>query len=87
MSRALISLQRLYEQVQCCQHSSLSGIMMSQSENWASLTQGSLETSYSTMHGGPHLLLLKKAATKVVRPRSDQGSRYTDKNRCEETED
>ena len=32
MSRALISPQRLYEQVQCCQHSSLSNIMMSRSE-------------------------------------------------------
>ena len=27
---------------------------------------------------GPRLLLLRKAATKVVKPRSDQGSRYTD---------
>ena len=32
MSRALISLQSLYEQVQYCQCSSLSGIMMSRSE-------------------------------------------------------
>ena len=32
VSTALISPQRLYEQVQCCQHSSLSGIMMSWSK-------------------------------------------------------
>ena len=33
VSRALISLQRLYEEVQCCRHTSLFGIMMSQSED------------------------------------------------------
>ena len=31
--------------------------------------------------------LLRKAATKVVRPRSDQGLRCTDKDRSEETEE
>ena len=61
----------------CYQHSSLSGIMMSRPE------LGVLETSYSTMHRS----LLRKAATKVVRPRSDQGSRCTDKDRSEGTED
>ena len=32
VSKALISPQRLYEQVQCCQHFSLSSIMMSRSK-------------------------------------------------------
>ena len=32
-------------------------------------------------------LLTRKAATKVVRPRSDRGSRYSDDDRSEETED
>jgi len=31
--------------------------------------------------------LLRKAATKVVRPKSDQGLSCTDKDRSEETED
>ena len=54
----------------CCQHSSLSGITMSE-------LAGSPETSpYHAEE--PCLLLLRKAATKVVRPRSDQGSRCTD---------
>ena len=35
---------------------------------------------------GSHLLLLKKFATKVVKPRSDQGSRYVDEHRSKETE-
>ena len=35
----------------------------------------------------PRLLLSRKAATKVVRPRSDRGSRCTDEDRSEETED
>ena len=56
--------------MQCCQHSSLSGIMMSRSENGASLTWGPPESRYSTMHGG-HAYYVKKAVTKVVRPRSD----------------
>jgi len=36
---------------------------------------------------GPCLLLLRKAATKVVRPRSNQGLRYTYEDRSEEAED
>ena len=69
----------MWEYVQCCQHSSLSGIMMSQLENGASLTQGPMGTSYVQYHAwGPHLLLLRKAATKVVKPKSDRGSRNTD---------
>ena len=38
---------------------------------------------------GATLLLLRKAATKVVRPRSDQGTqvKYTDDDRSKETED
>ena len=44
VSRALIPLQRLYGQVHCCKHSSLSSIMVSQSE------LGIPETSYSTIH-------------------------------------
>ena len=32
-------------------------------------------------------MLIRKAATKVVRPRSDQGSRCTDKELSEKTED
>ena len=51
----------------CCQHSSLSGITMSE-------LAGSSETS--PYHA--RLLMLKKAVTKVVRPRSDRGSRCTD---------
>ena len=43
-----------------------------------------LMTSYINMHGGPSLL---QAATKVMRARSDRGSRYTDKDRSEETKD
>ena len=35
----LISLERLYEQIKCCWHTSLSSIMMSQSENGTSLTR------------------------------------------------
>ena len=46
-----------------------------------SATDEQLMTSYSTMHRA-HLLLSKKAATKVVRARSDR-----DKDRSEETED
>ena len=58
-SRALISLKRLYEQVQCWQHTFWSE-MMSLSENGASLHRGPLNpsaatrqvmTSYSIMHG------------------------------------
>ena len=58
-SRALISLKRLYEQVQCWQHTFWSE-MMSLSENGASLHRGLLNpstatrqvmTSYSIMHG------------------------------------
>ena len=36
---------------------------------------------------GPCLLLLSKAATKVVRARSDQGLRCKDRDQSEETED
>ena len=57
----------------------LSGIMVSRSENGASVTcMGSPETSYTVPCMGPCLLPLRKAATKVVRSRSDRGSRYTD---------
>ena len=91
MSRVLFSPQRQYEQVQCCQHTSLSGILMSWSENGASLlripgpilSNWWLQTSYSTM---PHLLMSRKAANKVVRSRSDQGSRCTDEDCSQETE-
>ena len=61
--------------------------MMSQLENGDSLTQGSMGTSYVQYHGGPHLLLLRKAATKVVKPESDRRSRNTDEDRSEDTED
>ena len=58
---------------------------------WASLTGGLPETSYSsnsTMHGGhAYQLLSRKADTKVVRPRSDRGSRYIYKDRSKGTED
>ena len=63
----------------CCQHSSLSSIMISQSE------LGVHEDQFYAQE--PRLLVLRKAATKVVRPRSDRGSRCTDKDRSEETED
>ena len=56
--------------------------MMLLSQNGASL--GHSETSHTV---GSHLLLLRKVAAKVVRPGSDQGSRYTDEDRSEETED
>ena len=36
---------------------------------------------------GATLLLLRKAATKVVRPRSDQRLKYTDDDHSKETED
>ena len=65
----------------CWQHSSLSSIMMSQSERAVLGDQ----LQYHVKE--PHLLLLRKAATKVVRPRSDRGSRCTDKDRNEEAED
>ena len=58
--------------------------MMLLSENGASLLGGHSETSHTV---GSHLLLLRKVAAKVVRPGSDQGSRYTDEDRSEETED
>ena len=82
VSRVLISLQRLYEQlVQCCQLSSflVSHVMLR--------TQGSDCSRFSTMHGGHiNLILLRKVATKVVRPSSDQESRCTDEDQSEETE-
>ena len=65
----------------CCQHSSLSGIMMSQSE----LEVPGDQPQYHAQE--PRLLLLRKAATKVVRTRSDRGSRCTDKDRSEDIED
>ena len=58
--------------------------MMLLSENGASPLGGHSETSHTV---GSHLLLLRKVAAKVVRPGSDQGSRYTDEDRSEETED
>ena len=54
------------------------------SENGASPLGGHSETSHTV---GSHLLLLRKVAAKVVRPGSDQGSRYTDEDRSEGTED
>ena len=63
----------------CCQHSSLSGIMMSRSE----LVPPGDQLQYHALE--PRLLQLRKAATKVVRPRSDRGSRCTDKDQSEET--
>ena len=57
----------------CCQHSSLSSIMISQSE------LGVHEDQLQYHAEEPRLLVLRKAATKVVRPRSDRGSRCTDK--------
>ena len=82
MSQGLLSHHRgcSYVQIQCCRHTSFSGIMMSQSENEVSLNQGSLDpstatnqlmTSYSNHAWGPHLLLLGKAITKIVRAKSD----------------
>ena len=46
---------------------SFSGIMISWSE--LEVPTGD-DSTYSTMHGGPHLLQIRKAATKVVRPSS-----------------
>ena len=66
----------------CCQHSSLSGIMMSRSELGVPGDQLQYHAAQE-----PLLLLLRKAATNVVRPTSDRGSRCTDKDQSEETED
>ena len=65
MSRALISLQRLFEQDQCCQYSSSSGIMISLSELEV---PGDELCTVPCM--GATLTMINKVATKVVRPSS-----------------
>ena len=43
--------------------------------------------SYSIVHGGhTYYCYFRKAPTKVVRSRSERGSRCTDEDRCQETE-
>ena len=60
VSTALISPRRLYEQVQCCQHSSLSGIMMS----WSKLRVAGNQLHYHAWGGT--VTTLKEDTTKVV---------------------
>ena len=72
---------RMSKSSACCQHSSLSDIMMSRSE----LVVPGDQLQYYAQE--PCLLLLVRAATKVVRPRSGRRSRCTDKDRSKETED
>ena len=69
---------------------------MSRSENDASLNQGPLDpsaatkqlmTGYSTVHGGSHLVLSRKAGTKAVKARNDQRWKCTGEDQSEETGD
>ena len=76
MSRALILPQKPYEQVQCMLQAFFfvwyHDVMIKTHGPWR---QATVEPC------------LRKAATKVMRPRSDRGSRCTDKDQSEETED
>ena len=82
--------KRLYDQVQCCQHTFLSGIMISNSENGPSLNQGPLDPSNATKlatvpcRGGycQGRLLLR-----LWELESDWGSKCTDEDQSEETKE
>ena len=62
-------------------NSTMSDIMIS----WSELGGPGDQLQYHALE--PRLLLVRKVATKVVRMRSDRGSRCTDKDRSKETED